>query len=174
MLSALHNEVWSCVWMGSLSKSTFLHQRDLEVWDSHDHPSFPSLYPGKCQESCIFFVPFCKIFTHRVFKKNVEKPAKIPTSTEPHNSLQVWYTLKACFVGLYFFGGQNENAWTFSSKKLSTPCKRFYLQTHCLVQCKTYCFISRQIWKWKAKRVIRKGKRVIFSRDQANIKLVFV
>ena len=49
-----HNEVWSCVWMGNSSKSNFLHQRDLELWDSRDLPNFPPPYPTKCQESSIF------------------------------------------------------------------------------------------------------------------------
>ena len=58
----LHTEVWSCVRMGNSSNSTFLHQRDLEIWDSHVHPRFPPLYPLNCQESCNF-CSICKIFT---------------------------------------------------------------------------------------------------------------
>ena len=51
---ALHSEVWSCVSMGISSKSNILHQRDFELWDSHDLPNFPPLYPINCEEFCFF------------------------------------------------------------------------------------------------------------------------
>ena len=51
---ALHSEVWPCVWMGNSSRFTFLHQRDLELWDSHDQPIFPSLSLLNWQESFNF------------------------------------------------------------------------------------------------------------------------
>ena len=37
---ALHSDVWSFVWISKSSKTTFLHQRDLGLWDSQDHPIF--------------------------------------------------------------------------------------------------------------------------------------
>ena len=41
---ALHSETSSCVWMSNSNKSRFLHQRDLELWDDHDLPSFPRTF----------------------------------------------------------------------------------------------------------------------------------
>ena len=77
----------------------------------------------------------------------------------------------ASFVGLYFFGGQNQSRWTFKSKKLTTICYRLYLQAQYLLKCETYFFRSRQSWKWKAERAWHKGKRLVQSRDQATMKL---
>ena len=54
LLWALHSEVWYCVWMGNSSKSTLVHQRDLELLASHDLPSFQHPYLLICQVSSIF------------------------------------------------------------------------------------------------------------------------
>ena len=56
--NALHIEVLSFVWVGNSSKSTFLHQRDLEIWDSCDLPNSPPFYPINRQESgfLLFFL----------------------------------------------------------------------------------------------------------------------
>ena len=50
----LHSEVRFCVWTGNSNQSQFLHQRDLELWDSRDLPNFPPLYSINCQDSCFF------------------------------------------------------------------------------------------------------------------------
>ena len=62
LLCDMHNEAWSSVWMGNSSKCKFLPQRDLELWDSHGLPNFPTLHPINCQESWIFCC-FCNVFT---------------------------------------------------------------------------------------------------------------
>ena len=41
-----------------------------------------------------------------------------------------------------------------------------------LVQCKTYCFKIRQSWNRRAERVLRKVKKLVQSRDRANMKSV--
>ena len=75
----------------------------------------------------------------------------------------------------------------FLEEKLSIPEHSFQQQSHlskklCYLpaqnltqskQSKTH-FFERQKWDWKAERVIRKGKSVVQSRDQANINLDFV
>ena len=118
---ALHSEVWSCVWMGNSSKFNFLQQWDLDLCDSRDLPSFPSLYPKTCQEYCIS-CSFCKEFTLYSNWKNVWKLTVIQTSTVPHNSVQVSRAPKRLFCDLCFFGWQNDYAWTLPSiKTLNSP-----------------------------------------------------
>ena len=125
---ALRSEVWSCVWIGNTSKSTFLHQQDLESWGSHDHPIFPPLYPRTCKESC--------------------------------------------FEGLYFSAERNVYLSTFPWIKTCNSLIAFISATS--ISSKTYSFGSRQSWKWRVERVLRKGIRVVDSRDQANMNLVLV
>ena len=100
LLCALQSEVWSFVWMGNSNKSTFLHQRDLERWDSHDHPIFPP--PNNWQEDCIFLFPL-QIFTFYISRKKVGKLTVIQTSTVPHNCVQVSFTPNCFPRGFVFF-----------------------------------------------------------------------
>ena len=102
LLYALHSEVWSCVWIGNSSKSSFLHRRDLEFRDSRDLQNFPPLYPEKFQESCVFLF-LSKVFTLYSSKKNVWKLTVIKTSAVPHNSVQVSCATKRLFCGFVLF-----------------------------------------------------------------------
>ena len=57
---ALHSEVWSCFWMGSSSKSNFLHQRGLKLWDSRNLPKNSTSLSIKLSRILHFSVPFAK------------------------------------------------------------------------------------------------------------------
>ena len=88
--------------MSNSSKSNFLHQGDLELWDSGDLPNFTPLYPKKCLEPCIF-CSFCKVFTFYTSRKNVWKLTVNQTSTVPHNSLLVSCARKRLFCRFVLF-----------------------------------------------------------------------
>ena len=66
---ALQNVVLSCAWVGNSSKSTFLLQRDLELWYSHDLPNFPPLSPRNCHNFCTFLFFFAKSSTFTALGK---------------------------------------------------------------------------------------------------------
>ena len=97
----LHSEVWSCVWMGDSNESRFFHQRDPELWDSHDLPSFIPLYPLNCQENCIFLF-ICKFFILNITGNNVRKLTVTQTSTVQHISVQVFCTPSCLLCGFVF------------------------------------------------------------------------
>ena len=168
-------EFWTvnCVWMSNSSKSNLLYQGDVEIWDSHHHPSFPQLYPLHCQKYFFsFFCSFFKVFTLYISEKGCGKLTLVQTSTVPYNSVQVSCTQKCLLGGFALFGKTTWISWVLLSIKLPTPQYRLYLQGQYLVQCKTYK--CRRSWKWKAERDLREGKRVVHSCDQTNMNFVLV
>ena len=109
---ALHSERWSCVCTGNLWKSTFFHQRDVKLWDTHDLLSFPILYSSNCQKFCFVFCSFCKIFTLYITGKKLAKLTVIQTSTVPHVSVLVSCTPNCLLCAFVLFGGRNDYPWT--------------------------------------------------------------
>ena len=111
---ALHNEMWSCVCMVNSSKSNFLHQRHLELWESRDFPNFPPLYPINCQESCIFLFLLQNIQPLQL----LEECLKAHCNPNIHCSAQFYVNFlvhpNVCFVGWHFYGGRNEYPWTLT------------------------------------------------------------
>ena len=80
---------------------------------------------------------------------------------------------KKLFCGFGFFGGQKKYPWAFPSVKPLAK-NNFRLPVQDLVQCKKCCFTEGQPWKWTLEGVLRKDRRVVQSRDQANMCLVIV
>ena len=104
--SILHSEIWFSVWMGNLSKITFLHliqcQQYLDFWNSHDRPSLLSFYPVNFPKFCIF-CSFCKLFTLCLSRKNFEKLIVIQMSTLAHISVQSSCSPNNWFCGFVLF-----------------------------------------------------------------------
>ena len=138
---------------------------------SHDHPNFTPLYPIICQGSCFFLFVLQFIDPLRLQVKcweghcnpNVHCSTQFRASFLYTKLLSFWFCtlLRPKWVSLNIF-----------FRKISTPQEWFYLQAQKLAQYKTDWFKSRPKWKWKVERVLRKGKRVVQSRDQTNLNLV--
>ena len=168
---ALYSELWSCVWMSNSSKTTFLHQRDLELWDNHDHPSFPPLYPLNWQISSIFpfFLETNSPFTSLRWEAHCNP--KVHCSTQFRASflyiklLALWFVLfwRTKWVSLKIpinISNTPNSLLTFlPASSISSTMQRH-----------TASKVDR-IENGK-QRVLRNGKRVFQSRGQANMNLV--
>ena len=58
--------------MSNWSKSNFLQQRDLELWESRDLPNFPPHYPTKCKESSFFLFLLQRFHVLQLHEKSLE------------------------------------------------------------------------------------------------------
>ena len=78
-----------------------------------------------------------------------------------------------CFVGWYFFGGWNEYPWKFPRIKTPISLITFISAISGSITMQDILLQkSTQIKKRKVERVLRKGKRIVHLRDQANMNLV--
>ena len=106
--------------MGNSSKSTFLHQRELELWDSYDLPNFPPVYQNFVRNFA-FFCSFCEVFTLCGPRQNVCKLTIIQPSTVPHNSVQISPTPKRLICGIVPFWKTKRVSLNFAIRKFPTP-----------------------------------------------------
>ena len=116
---AVQTVVLFCVWKGNSSKSTFLHQRDLELLDSHNFPTFPHLYPKNFKETGIFLL-LCKIFTLYSDRQKVCKLTVIQASTAPHSFVKNSCTPRRLLCRFVLFWGTKWVALNFTINK-KTP-----------------------------------------------------
>ena len=169
---AVHSGVSSCVWMGNSSKSKFLHQRDLELWDSRCLLIFPPLYPKNCQESCIFLLLLQIIHSFQLQEECLKAHCN-PNVLCSTQFCAIFLCTKTLFCGFVLLWRTKWVFLNFVVNKNSQFLKNvFYLPGQYLVQCKTYYFKCLQNWNWRAEIVLREDKRIVQSRDRANMNLV--
>ena len=138
-------------WVTQANPHFFMNEI-FELWDCHDLAKIPVLYPINCREACLL-CSVGKVFTLYSSRKNVSMLTVIQTSTDPHKSEQLSCTTKRLLCGFVIFWGQKEYPWTFPSKKTPKSLKTFISPSHYLLQCYTYCFKRRLIWKCRLERV---------------------
>ena len=101
-----------CEWVTRKKPQSFINEMS-NFWAAVIIRVFEFLIQEIAKTVAFFF--FCKVMTLYISEKNNGNLIVIQTSTAPHNFVQISCTSKACFLGLYFFGGGNEYPWTFSS-----------------------------------------------------------
>ena len=158
----LRIEVWSSVWLVNLSKSTFLHQRDLELCDSHVHPNF-HLFIIKVRKTLLFPILRKIYFLGKVLEAhcslNVQFSTQIRASLFYNKTLALWVCT--------FLEDEKSIPEKPYQKNNPTPCWNVYMPAQYLVQCSTNCFKVHRIKKWNAETVLRKSKGVVQTRDES-------
>ena len=119
---ALRLEIWSCVWMGNSSKTKFLHQQDLGLWDEWSSKFFNSLSTklARILNFSDLFAEFSPLASSRKMYGSSVLPKPPLFHTIPCNFL---VNQTACFVGLYFFEKRNKHLRTFASKRTPKSLK---------------------------------------------------
>ena len=130
--------------MGNSSKSSFLHQRDLELRGSPDFPNFPPLYPINYQESCIFLFILQSIHPLQLFEERlIARCNPNIYCSAPFRARFVCTKMLLLWVCTFLEDEMNVLELCHQ-KKSQFPINVFHLPAQCLAKCKSYCFKSRQ------------------------------
>ena len=127
---------------------------------------FLNTLSNKLLKILVFFVPFAKYSPSKLVRWLSGSSLCSPNFCESETD--------CFFCGFVSFGGRIEYPWTFASLKTHNAFLTSISGDWFFVKCKTYCSKNWLSRKWKAERVLSKGKRVVLSRDQAHIHLVLV
>ena len=107
------------------ANSFFFHQRDLELWDIHDDPSFPNSLSFKRPRFFHYSVPYAE-YSHFIFLGKILESSLYSKRPQFHTiPCKFRGKQNACSVGLYFFGGRKEYASTILSTKAPNSIKNF-------------------------------------------------
>ena len=108
-----------------------------------------------------------------LWEKHWEVHCKINIHCSRQFGANFLYTKVSLWVFI-FLGGLIVYPWTFPLIRTPNILLLLISTRQNLVQCKTYGFRNRQKLKQKAEKLLRKCKKVLQSRNQANIILVLV
>ena len=120
------------------------------------------------------FLIIVQIFSIHAAMKDIGKLTVIQISLVPHNSVRISRTPNCLFCGFPFFEGEMSNLEHAQHQELLTPWKYLNVSSQYIVECKIYCFKSRQSSKWEVEKFLSKTKKVVQSRDQTHIFLSLI
>ena len=144
-----------CVWMGNSSKSNFLlRKKSRSLWQPW-WSKFSTSLPHKLPRILHFSVTFAKYSPFTLSGMTIAKLTVVETSTHFRASFLYTKVLALCVVLFLWTKWVSLN---FAINK-SPELLNVYRPAQYLIQCKTYCFKSRQSWKWKVERVTWRQNR---------------